>query len=253
MKSNENSNFAIGKNSVFEALKSEAEINFIMASCKIPDNIFDLSKKRKIIIKKCDSRKLDKMFGGVNHQGIVAQISPKNYCSVDYILELSKRKNEKTFILILDKIQDPHNFGAIIRSAECMGVHGIIISKREAVSITPTVERCSCGASQYVNIARVSNISNSIKKLKENNVWIIGTDSNGKNLYRSSNILNRDIAIVIGSEGKGISRSVFKMCDEVLSIPLKGKINSLNASVASSIFMMKVSEIRYFSKQSKGK
>ncbi len=253
MKNNENSNFAIGKNSVFEALKSESEINFIMASCKVPDNIFDLSKKRKIIIKKCDSRKLDKMFGGVNHQGIVAQISPKKYCSIEYILEVSRKRNEKTFILILDRIQDPHNFGAIIRTAECMGVHGIIISKREAVSITPTVERCSCGASQYVNIARVSNISNSIKKLKENNIWIIGTDSNGESFYKSNDIFNRDIALVIGSEGKGISRSVLKMCDEVLSIPLRGKINSLNASVASSIFMMKVSETRYIANQNKNK
>ena len=240
-----NDSFAIGKNSVFEALKSDTEINFIMSSCKIPDNIFDLSKKRNIMIKKCDHRKLDKMFSGLNHQGIVAQISPKKYCSVDYILELSKKIGEKAFILILDKIQDPHNFGAIIRTAECMGVHGIIISKRESVLVNPTVEKCSCGASQYVNIARVSNISNSIKKLKENNVWIIGTDSNGKNFYHSSDFLIEDIAIVIGSEGKGISRSVLKMCDEVLSIPLKGKINSLNASVASSIFMMKVFEDRY--------
>ena len=237
-------NFVVGKNSVEELLKSESEVNFIIASCKIPSKILELSKNRKIIIKKCDQRKLDRMFKDLNHQGIAAQISPRKYCSVEHILELSKIKNEKTFILILDKIQDPHNFGAIIRTAECMGVHGIIIGKRNCVQINSTVEKCSCGAIEYSNIARVDNLSNTVKKLKEKGVWIIGTDADGKDIKKFEGLLKENIAIIIGSEGRGISELLRKNCDEILSIPMKGKINSLNASVASAIFMMKVLESR---------
>ena len=241
----ESNNFVVGRNPVIELLKSKSEINFILSSCSnIPKEIYELATKKHILIKKCDSKKLNKMFKNINHQGIVAQISPRNYCTVDDILNISRKRKEKYFILILDKIQDPHNFGAIIRTSECMGVHGIIIPKRRSVSISPTVSKCSCGALEYVNIARVDNIAKEIDKLKKNGVWIIGTDSYAKSLYEVENMFSESIAIVIGSEENGISEIVKKKCDEIVSIPMVGKINSLNASVASSMILLKVLEHR---------
>ena len=241
----ESSNFVVGRNSVIELLKSKTEINFILSSCdNVPKEIYELSKKRHVLIKKCDFKKLNKMFKNINHQGIAAQISPRDYCTVDDILNIAKKKKERNFILILDKIQDTHNFGAIIRTSECMGVHGIIIPKRRSVSISPAVAKCSCGALEYMNIARVDNLSKEIDRLKKNKIWIIGTDANGKNINELENIFSENIAVVIGSEENGISEIVKKKCDEIVSIPMKGKINSLNASVASSMVLFKISEYR---------
>ena len=242
----EYNNFVVGRNPVIELLKSKSEINFILSSCdNIPKEIYELSKKKHVIIKKCDLKKLNKMFKNINHQGIAAQISPRNYCTVDDILSISKKKKEKKFILILDKIQDPHNFGAIIRTSECMGIHGIIIPKRRSVSISPAVAKCSCGALEYVNIARVDNISQEIDRLKKNKIWVIGTDANGKKINEVESLFSENIAIIIGSEENGISENVRKKCDEIISIPMRGKINSLNASVASAMILFKVSECRY--------
>ncbi|MBO6126790.1 MAG: 23S rRNA (guanosine(2251)-2'-O)-methyltransferase RlmB [Clostridia bacterium] len=241
---NFNNNFVIGRNSVLEALKSDSEINFIMCSGKIPAEISKIASKKRIIIKYCDHKRLDLMFKNLNHQGIIAQISSRKYVEIEDIINIANKKNQKPFILILDKIQDPHNFGAIIRTAECMGVHGIIISKRRSVSITPTVEKCSCGALSYIKICRVDNLNRACEILKKNNIWICGTDSSGQNFEKLNNFFSNPIALIIGSEGNGMSNSIKKNCDVIASINMYGKINSLNASVAAGIFMHKIAEIR---------
>lgn len=241
---NFNNNFIIGRNSVLEALKSNSEFNFIMSSGKIPAEISRLASKKRIIIKYCDHKKLDFIFKNLNHQGIIAQISPRKYVEIEDIINIANKKNQNPFIIILDKIQDPHNFGAIIRTAECMGVHGIIISKRRSVSITPTVEKCSCGALSYIKICRVDNLNRACEILKKNNIWICGTDSSGQNFEKLNNFFSNPIALIIGSEGNGMSNSVKKNCDIIISINMHGKINSLNASVAAGIFMQKIAEAR---------
>lgn len=241
---NFNNNFIIGRNSVLEALKSDSEINFIMCSGKIPAEISKIASKKRIIIKYCDHKRLDLMFKNLNHQGIIAQISSRKYVEIEDIINIANKKNQKPFILILDKIQDPHNFGAIIRTAECMGVHGIIISKRRSVSITPTVEKCSCGALSYIKICRVDNLNRACEILKKNNIWICGTDSSGQNFEKLNNFFSNPIALIIGSESNGMSNSIKKNCDVIASINMYGKINSLNASVAAGIFMHKIAEIR---------
>ena len=241
---NFNNNFVIGRNSVLEALKSNSEINFVMCSGKAPTEISKIASKKRILIKYCDHKKLDFMFKNLNHQGITAQISSRKYVEIEDIINIANKKNQKPFILILDKIQDPHNFGAIIRTAECMGVHGIIISKRRSASITPTVEKCSCGALSYIKICRVDNLNRTCEMLKKNNIWICGTDSIGENFNKLSDFFRAPIALIIGSEGEGMSSSTKKQCDVIASIPMQGKINSLNASVAAGIFMQKISEFR---------
>ncbi len=241
---NFNNNFVIGRNSVLEALKSNSELNFIMYSGKVPAEISKIASKKKILIKYCDHKKLDFMFKNLNHQGIIAQISSRKYVGIEDIIDIANKKKQKPFILILDKIQDPHNFGAIIRTAECMGVHGIIIGKRRSASITPTVEKCSCGALSYIKICRVDNLNRACEVLKKNNIWICGTDSNGQSFEKLNNFFNNPIALIIGSEGNGMSNSIKKNCDVIASINMYGKINSLNASVAAGIFMQKIAEIR---------
>jgi len=239
-----NKNFVVGINSVLELLKSNSNVNYIMCSSSLPKQISILASKKKIPIKYCDVKKLNGMFIKINHQGIAAQISSRKYVEIDDIINFAKKKKESPFILILDRIQDPHNFGAIARTAECMGVHGIIIGKRRCVPITPAVEKCSCGALEHILVSRVDNIAKSCDILKKNNIWICGADMDGKPVNSVSNLFKDGIALVIGSEGFGISEIVKKKCDVISSIPMFGKINSLNASVASAIFMYKISEKR---------
>ena len=241
---NKDTSFVVGVNSVLELLKNKSDVNYIMCSSNLPKSISSLAYKKKIPIKYCDVKKLDSMFNKVNHQGIAAQISSRKYVDISDIINFAKSKNEKPFIIVLDKIQDPHNFGAIARTAECMGVHGIIIGKRRCVSITPAVEKCSCGALEHILVARVDSISKSCEILKDNNIWICGTDMDGEPINKISNLFTEGIALIVGSEGYGISENVRKKCDIVTSIPMFGKINSLNASVASAIFMYKISEKR---------
>ena len=174
-----------------------------------------------------------------NNQGVIAIVPPFDYCDVDDILDLAKSKNENPFIIILDGIEDPHNLGSIIRTAETAGVHGIIIPKRRAAAVNSTVNKVSAGAVQYMNVARVNNINETIKYLKENGVWICGTDI-ATNTYYYNQDYNMPIAIVIGSEGFGMSRLVKENCDFLVKIPMNGKITSLNASVSAGIVMYEV-------------
>ncbi len=232
-----------GRNSVTELLKSGKDINklYVQKGEKHGsiNEIIKLAKQNKVVITELDRAKLDQMSESHNHQGVIAIVPPYEYCDVDEILEYAKSKNESPFILILDGIEDPHNLGSIIRTAECSGVHGIIIPKRRSVQVNATVNKTSAGAAQYVKVARVNNLTETIKYLKENDVWIYGTDIEGKCYYNEQKY-NGGVAIVIGSEGFGMSRIVKENCDFLVKIPMVGKINSLNASVSAGILMYEV-------------
>lgn len=232
-----------GRNSVTELLKSGKDINklYVQKGEKYGsiNEIIKLAKQNKVVITELDRAKLDQMSESHNHQGVIAIVPPYEYCDVDEILEYAKSKNESPFILILDGIEDPHNLGSIIRTAECSGVHGIIIPKRRSVQVNATVNKTSAGAAQYVKVARVNNLTETIKYLKENDVWIYGTDIEGKCYYNEQKY-NGGVAIVIGSEGFGMSRLVKENCDFLVKIPMVGKINSLNASVSAGILMYEV-------------
>lgn len=198
-----------------------------------------IAKERKIIVTEIEKNKLNQIAQTPNNQGVIAIVPPYDYCEVEDILDEAKRKNEKPFILILDGIEDPHNLGSIIRTAETAGVHGIIIPKRRAASVNSTVSKVSAGAVEYMKIARVNNINETIRYLKEQDVWICGTDMDTDTIYTKQDY-KMPIAIVIGSEGFGMSRLVKENCDFLVKIPMKGKITSLNASVSAGIIMYEV-------------
>lgn len=232
-----------GRNPVMEILEAGKDINkiFIQAGERNGsiNKIIAKAKEKRIVMVEVQKSKLDEMSETKNHQGVIAIVPPFEYCDVYDILEYSKQKNEKPFIVILDGIEDPHNLGSIIRTAETAGVHGIIIPKRRAAAVNATVAKTSAGAVEHVKIARVSNINDTIKYLKENGVWIYGTDGEAKCMYYKQDFRD-SIAIIIGSEGFGISDLVKKNCDGLVKIPMKGKINSLNASVSAGIVMYEV-------------
>ena len=232
-----------GRNAVLELLETGKDINkiFILKGEKHGsiNKIISIAKERKIVIVEVERTKLNQMAMSDNHQGVIAIVPPFDYCEVDDILNLAKQKNESPFILILDGIEDPHNLGSIIRTAETAGVHGIIIPKRRAATVNSTVYKVSAGAAEYIKIARVNNLNETIKHLKENDIWICGTDMDAKNYYYNEKF-DGPIAIVIGSEGFGMSRLVKENCDFLVKIPMKGKITSLNASVSAGIVMYEV-------------
>lgn len=227
-----------GRNSVLELLESGKDINKIFISKGEKqgsiNKIIAKAKEAKVIIVETDKKKLDEMSQTGNHQGVIAIVPPFEYCEVDDILDEAKAKNEDAFIIILDGIEDPHNLGAIIRTAETGGVHGVIIPKRRAASVNSTVNKSSAGAVEHMKIARVNNINDTIKYLKDKGLWIIGTDGKAKKYYYEQD-LTGPIALVIGSEGFGMNRLVEENCDILVKIPMKGKITSLNASVSAGI------------------
>ena len=229
-----------GRNAVIELLNSNRDVNkiYIQNGEKHGsiNKIISIAKEKKIIINKVDKIKMDAISETKRHQGVIAIVAPYNYSTVDDIIEYAHSKNEELFILILDGIEDVHNLGSIIRAAETAGVHGIIIPKRRAASVNATVAKTSAGAIEYMKIARVNNLNETIKKLKEEGLWIIGTEMNAKTKYYDQD-LKGPIAIVIGNEGTGISSLVKKNCDILINIPMKGKINSLNASVSTGIIL----------------
>ena len=235
-----------GRNPVSEALSSGRPIESILVSKNNHAGsivaIISKAKKKGITIKEVDQKKLDFMTGGATHQGIVAVCAIKEYQTVEDILSLAKERNEAPFIVILDEIEDPHNLGAIIRTAECSGAHGVIIKKRHNAGLSYTVGKASAGAVEYVPVARVNNISTVIDELKEQGIWVYGADMNGTDYTKCD--FSGGCALVIGNEGKGISRLVREKCDTIVSLPLKGKINSLNASVAAGILMYKIAQGR---------
>lgn len=227
-----------GRNSVLELLESEKDINKIFVSRGEKqgsiNKIIGRAKGKGIVLVEVDKNKLDEMSQTGNHQGVIAIVPPFEYCEVEDILADANSKNEKPFILILDGIEDPHNLGAIIRTAETAGVHGVIIPKRRAASVNSTVNKVSAGAVEHMRIARVNNINDTIQFLKDSGLWIIGTDGKAENYYYEQD-LTGPIALVIGSEGFGMNRLVSENCDILVKIPMNGKITSLNASVSAGI------------------
>ncbi len=229
-----------GRNSVLELLESGKDINKIYVadgehhgSIK---KIIAIAKERRIVLVEIDKNKLNEMSQTENNQGVIAIVPPFEYCEVEDILENAKNKNEDPFVLILDGIEDPHNLGSIIRTAETAGVHGIIIPKRRAASVNSTVNKVSAGAVEHMKIARVNNINDSIKLLKDKGLWIIGTDGNTETNYFEQDFKG-PIGIVIGSEGAGMGKLTKENCDFMVKIPMKGKVTSLNASVSAGIIM----------------
>ena len=202
------------------------------------NEIIARARELKIVMVEVEKSKLDLMCQE-NHQGVIAIVPPFNYCEVGDILDFAKERNESPFVLILDGIEDPHNLGAIIRTAETAGCHGIIIPKRRSASVNSTVSKVAAGATSYMKVARVNNINDAIKKLKDNGLWIIGTAGEAEKYYFDQD-LTGPIGIVIGNEGEGISKLVKDNVDILVRIPMKGKITSLNASVAAGIVIHEV-------------
>lgn len=232
-----------GRNSIIELLKSGKDINklYVQKGDRKGsiNEIIRMAKEKKVVIVEIEKNKLDQMSTTNNHQGVIAIVPPFEYCDVDDILEVAKSKNEKPFIIILDGIEDNHNLGSIIRTAECAGVHGIIIPKRRSALVNATTNKTSAGAVEYMKVARVNNLTETIKYLQENDVWIYGTDMDAKTYYNEQKY-DSGVGIVIGSEGLGMSRLVKENCDFLVKIPMKGKINSLNASVSAGIVMYEI-------------
>ena len=233
-----------GKNPVLEALRSGRALNKILISKDIERHsaiaeILHTAKERKIPVEWLSPEILKTKSSTRVPQGVIAYASAKEYVDVHDLLDITRSRNEPAFYVMLDGLEDPHNLGAIIRTAEAAGVHGIIIPERRAVGLTGTVAKVSSGAIEYVPVARVVNLNNAIKTLKENNIWVIGIDQDGKRSFIEIDF-KLPTALVIGGEGKGISRLVKENCDEVASIPMKGKISSLNASVAAAVTMYEV-------------
>lgn len=227
-----------GRNAVLELLESGKDINKIFVSRGERhgsiNKIIAIAKERRIIIVEKDKKQMDEMAQNENYQGVIAIVPPFEYCEIDDILEVSKERNEEPFILILDGIEDPHNLGSIIRTAETAGVHGVIIPKHRAAAVNSTVNKVSAGAVQHMKIARVTNISDCINELKDKGLWICGTDISTSKYYYDQDYRGA-IGIVIGNEGKGMSEKVKKNCDFLVKIPMKGKVTSLNASVSTGI------------------
>lgn len=234
--------YIIGRNAVTEAVKScrLIETVFLQDTLKYGslNSVLKIIYDRKITVKKVKKAKLDSLAKGENHQGIVAQVGIKESASIEDILEVARSRDEPPFIIIADEIEDPHNLGAIIRTAECVGAHGVIVPKRHSAGLTESVGKSSAGALEYVSVAKVPNISRAIDRLKEEGLWIYGADMNGQKWDETD--FKGAVGLVIGSEGKGIGKLIREKCDFMVSLPMRGKINSLNASVAAGILMYEV-------------
>lgn len=238
----ENSNIICGRNPVLEALRSGREIDRLLVAHGTGGGsvtaIIAKCRTKGILIKEISPQKLDYYCGGANHQGVAVMFASQEYAAVEDMFALAETRGEKPFLIICDEIEDPHNLGAIIRTAEATGVHGVIIPERRSASLNATVAKAACGALEYVPVARVTNIANTIDALKERGVWVFGADMDGDDYTRTD--FDTPCALVIGNEGKGIGALTAKKCDAVISLPMHGKINSLNASVAAGILMYEV-------------
>lgn len=235
-----------GRNAVLESFRSGKTIDklFILDGCQDGPikTILREAKKTDTIINFVDKERLDRLANTGHHQGVVAQAAAYEYAEVDDILEAARQKGESPFVFILDEIEDPHNLGAIIRTANLAGAHGVIIPKRRAVGLTAAVARTSAGAINYTPVAKVTNIVKTIEELKEQGMWFVCADMDGTNMYQMD--LKGSMGLVIGNEGEGISPLVKKKCDFVASIPMKGDIDSLNASVAAGILAFEIAHQR---------
>ena len=238
-----------GRNAVIELLESKKDINKIYVTKGEKNGsigkIIAMAKEEKVIVVEKDRRQMEEMAQSENFQGVIAIVPPFEYCEVEDILQYAEEREENPFVLILDGIEDTHNLGAIIRTAETAGVHGIIIPKRRAAMVNATVSKVACGAVEYMKIARVNNINESINKLKQAGLWICGTSLDTEKYYFNQD-LTGPLGIVIGNEGKGMSELTTKNCDFLVKIPMMGKIESLNASVSTGIILFEALKQRKF-------
>lgn len=241
-----NDNLVIGRNAVLELIKSDREIeNVLVAKGEREgsvNKILALCKEKHIVVKNVDRKKLDFLSAGGNHQGIVANVPAHEYSTVDEILACAREKGEAPFLIICDEIEDSHNLGAIIRTAEACGVHGIIIPKRRNVGLNFVVAKTSCGALEYVKVARVTNLASAIEELKKKNIWVYAADMDGQRWDKTD--YSGGVALVVGNEGSGVGRLIKEKCDVTVSLPMLGKVNSLNASVAASVIMYEIARQR---------
>lgn len=231
-----------GRNPVIEAIKNNREIDKIMVANSAKEGsikkIIGMAKEKNLIIQYVDKNKLDEISTSHAHQGVIAQVSEYKYWELEDLIQSVKEKGEDPFFIILDEITDPHNLGTIVRTADAVGAHGVIIPKRRSVHITPVVVKASAGAIEYVPICKVTNIVNTIKKLKEEGLWIGAADMDGEVFYEQN--LTGALGLVIGSEGFGISRLVKENCDFTVKMPMIGNVTSLNASVAGGILLYEI-------------
>jgi 23S rRNA (guanosine2251-2'-O)-methyltransferase len=239
--------YIAGKNPIIEALKSSRDINKIMIAEGSQrgqmQQVTRLAKEANVIVQYVPKKKLDQLFEGP-HQGVIAQVAAYEYAELDDLFAVAEKRNESPFFLLLDEIEDPHNLGSIMRTADATGAHGIIIPKRRAVGLTATVAKASTGAIEHIPVVRVTNIARTIEELKERGVWIAGTDAAGKEDYREFDG-TMPLGLVIGSEGKGIGRLIRDKCDFLLRLPMAGQVSSLNASVAAALLMYEVYRKRH--------
>ncbi|ASA97280.1 MULTISPECIES: 23S rRNA (guanosine(2251)-2'-O)-methyltransferase RlmB [Anoxybacillus] len=237
----------IGKNPVLEALKSGREMNKIWIAEGSQrgqmQSIIQLAKEMGITVQYVPKKKMDQLSDG-NHQGVIAQVAAYRYYDIDDLFKKAEEREEAPFFIILDELEDPHNLGSIMRTADAVGAHGIIIPKRRSVGLTATVAKASTGAIEYVPVARVTNLARTVDELKERGVWIFGTDAKGTQDYRQLDGVI-PLALIIGSEGKGISRLLRDKCDVLVRLPMIGHVTSLNASVAASLLMYEVYRKRH--------
>ena len=243
---NHSENRIEGKNAIFECQKANRGIKKLYVLSGMKDEkvnaLIDEVKKTGTIIKFVDRDELDSMAETKSHQGIIADVEDYKYVEVDEIIDYAKSKNEDPFVVLLDEIEDPHNFGAIIRSAECVGAHGVIIKNRNQAMVTATVVSSSAGATEFMRIARVTNISKTIEELKKQGMWFACADMDGTEMSKTN--LKGSVGLVVGSEGNGVSRLVKEKCDFVVKIPMKGHIDSLNVSVATGILLYEINRQR---------
>jgi 23S rRNA (guanosine2251-2'-O)-methyltransferase len=233
-----------GKNAVIEALVAGKEISRIVISNRLGKKsgiyeMVELAKHRGVPIQRMDYAELEHISKTNNSQGIIAFLADSIYCDLEQVYEFAAKKNEPLFLIILDGVEDPHNLGAIIRSAEGAGAHGVVIPKRRAASVNATVAKTSAGAISHVNIVRIANINNFIRELKKDKVWIVGLDEDAAQYMYKAN-LREPLALIVGGEGQGLSRLVKESCDFLVKFPMRGKVNSLNASVAAALAMYEV-------------
>lgn len=238
----QNDDIIVGRNAVYEALNAGRPVDSVLIAKENTGGpvarIITLCREKGVTVKDVSPVKLDAMCGGLNHQGVAAIAAAHEYAEVKDILDRAEKKGEQPFIIIADEINDPHNFGAIIRSAEAAGAHGVIIPKRNAVGLTSAVDKASCGALEYIPVARVSNLVSTVEELKKLNIWVYGAEMSGKPMFETD--FSGACALVVGSEGFGISRLLREKCDFLVSLPMKGSIKSLNASVAAGVLMYEV-------------
>ncbi|KAB3533606.1 23S rRNA (guanosine(2251)-2'-O)-methyltransferase RlmB [Alkaliphilus pronyensis] len=233
----------VGRNPIIEAIKAGREIDKLFIAKGAEEGsikkLVAMAKDKKIPLQYVERPKLNQLAGGDTHQGVVAQVAAYEYSHLEAIIQAAKEGDRQPFLLILDEIMDPHNLGSIMRTADAVGVDGIIIPKRRSVGLTAVVAKTSAGAIEYVPVAKVSNIAQTIDKLKNEGIWVAGADMDGEKHHYQQD-LKGPIALVIGSEGKGISRLIKEKCDYLVKVPMMGKIASLNASVAAGVLMYEV-------------